>query len=183
MVWDPRELPIQRRWFDDGPFIKVEFVRQSDDGRITLVFDSGAPSVRSLWAVVDTADLGAAREALRKREKIPSSKATRIESWLRGQASPTLITNLPQWAEAHGVESVIWTALSAKFQNEEGRKPGPEQVVEYLRSLTGTLRDSAERYIRFAPRQIDTPYRRKIEAALQWTPLPASRATCDRSGT
>ena len=25
LVWNPRELPIQRYWFNDGPFAKVEF--------------------------------------------------------------------------------------------------------------------------------------------------------------
>lgn len=72
------------------------------------------------------------------------------------------------------MESVIWTALPAKFNDEEGKKPKPEEVVEYLSGLTGALRDTAERYIRLAPRQIDTPYRRRIEAALQWTALSAS---------
>jgi len=174
LVWDPRKLPIQRQWFDDGPFVKVEFMRQSDDGRITLVLDSDALPVRSLWAVMDIADLGAAKEALRKREKIPSSKATTIESWTKGQASPALITDLQQWAEARGVGSVIWTALPAKFNDVEGKKPDCGQVVDYLRGLTGTLKDNAERYIRLAPRQIDTRYRKTIEAAFQWTPLLAS---------
>lgn len=25
LVWDPRDLPIQRCWFRDGPLIPVEF--------------------------------------------------------------------------------------------------------------------------------------------------------------
>jgi hypothetical protein len=43
-----------------------------------------------------------------------------------------------------------------------------EQALEYLKSLTGNRRQEAERYICHAPLRIDTPYRRKIEAALQW---------------
>lgn len=63
LVWDPRELPIHRKWFEDGPFIRIEFVRQSSGGRITLVLEPSATPVRSLWAVMDTADIATAMEA------------------------------------------------------------------------------------------------------------------------
>lgn len=171
LVWDPRELPIQRQWFVDGPFIKVEFVRRSSDGRITLVLDSAAPLVRSLWAVMDASDVDSAKEGLRKRENIRKADSSKIGVWSKGEDSPALIVNLPKWAESQGVEVVLWTALPPKFNGEDGKRPTSEQVIEYLGSLTGAMRDTAERYIRLAPRQIDTPYRRNIEAALQWTPL------------
>lgn len=176
LIWDPRELQVQRQWFADGPFVQVEFVRKSNDGRMTLVLDSVATPVRSLWAVMDASDLASAKEVLRKRENIPKAHAARIGSWSIGEDLPALIVDLPRWAESCGVTSVIWTALPAKFNDKEGITPTPEQVVQYLAGLTGSVRDTAEQYVRFAPRQIDTRYRRRIEAALQWTPQTADES-------
>lgn len=169
LVWDPRELPIQRKWFADGPFVQVEFVRQSDNGRMTLVLDAVAPPVRSLWAVMDQTDIVDAREALRKRERVSREREAEILGWSKGKSSPKLIIDLPEWAASRSVEGVVWTGLPSKFNGKEGRTPTIKQVLEYLEGLTGAARDVAECYIRYAPRQIDTPYRRRIEAALQWT--------------
>lgn len=176
LVWDPRGLPIQREWFSDGPLAPVEFLRRSQDGRITLVLDPRpqAVAVRLLWAVMDAADGDSAKEALRMREGTPASRiAEDIGAWTRGDQPPALIVELPRWAESRGVDGVVWTALLPKFDGHASVAPTPEQVVAYLAGLTGRRRDDAERYIRRAPEQIDTPYRRRIEAALQWTPLPS----------
>jgi hypothetical protein len=168
LIWDPRDLPIQRQWSSDGPFVKVEFTRQSRDGRITLVLNANALAVRSLWAVMATADLAEAKEALRRREKCNLSD---IASWSPGDAAPTLILNLPEWAKAHDLQTVIWTGLPPKFNRIDGAVPSADEVVEYLRSLAGPVREEAERYIRRAPVQVDTQYRRQIEASLHWTPI------------
>lgn len=168
LIWDPRELPIHRQWFADGPFVNVEFVRQSDDGRITLALDPTAEPVRSLWAVMDDTDIRAARKALRKRE---NTSLSNIGVWSQGESNPPLIADLPKWANSRGVHSVIWTTLPPKFNGKNGHTPKCEQIVTYLSGLVGASRDNAERYIRLAPRQIDTQYRRQIEAILHWTPI------------
>lgn len=169
LIWDPRSLPIQREWFKDGPFAPVEFTRQSSGGRVTLVIEPNAVPVRVLWAVMIPIDLQPAQEALRDRENIPGSEwMSRIGSWQEGDPVPQHIPELPEWARVRGLNAVIWTALGPKFQNKK-TSPSPQQVVEYLQQLTGTVRDEAERYVRCAPRQIDTEYRRRIEAALGWS--------------
>ena len=169
LVWDSRELAIQHQWFDDGPLIHVEFARQSQDGRITLVLVETENLVRSLWAVMDATELGSAKTNLREREGIPEKNEEKhIGSWSAGQPSPALIPKLSEWAIAHGIAHVVWTNLPPKFNSAE-TTPSVEQVVEYLGDLTGAKRIVAERYVRFAPKQIDTAYRRRIEAALHWT--------------
>jgi hypothetical protein len=171
LIWDPRELPIQRKWFDDGPFMRIEFARQSSDDRITLVMEENAAPVRTLWAVMDATDLGTAKEALRQREGKPPKD--HIGHWSHGDASPAPIPSLAHWANAHGVDNVIWTALPPKFGVEE-RTPSIGEILHHLKGLEGSKRDNAERYIRFAPRQIDTVYRRKIESELGWTLIEKS---------
>lgn len=169
LVWDPRELPVRRHWFDDGPFAKVEFARQSNDGRITLVLTEGADFVRLLWAQMEVTELDVAREALRDREGITARDwAPLIGSWQRESPGPALIAELPSWASAHGIEALVWTALGPK-SGDEPRVPSEDEVVAHLDSLRGSRRDNAERYIRCTPPQVDTKYRRSIEAKLGWT--------------
>lgn len=168
LVWDSRELPIQNQWFNDGPFIHVEFARQSHDGRITLVLTETPHPVRSLWAVMDATDLATAKTDLRKREGIPEkNEAKHVGTWSSGQPSPKSIPLLAKWADIHGIAHVVWTNLPPKFNGIE-TTPSFAEVVKYLGGLTGAKRGVAERYVRFTPKQIDTEYRRRIEAALQW---------------
>jgi hypothetical protein len=169
LIWDPRSLPIQREWFKDGPFAPVELTRQSSNGRITLVIDPSASPVRLLWAHMLSPDLTSAKEALREREDITGRNwETRIGSWQQGEPAPASMPELPRWAEAHGLDAVIWTALGRKFGGQDV-SPSINQVIDYLRGLTGTARENAKQYIERAPRQIDTEYRRRIEAALGWS--------------
>jgi hypothetical protein len=178
LVWNPRELPIRRKWFEDGPMVRAEFVRQSKDGRLTLVLHKSGTIIRSLWAVMDSSDLDAAKTDLRRREGISDEQIKKnpdlIKAWEAGVDLPDNIFGLPGWTAAHGIDAVIWTALSAKFQfkseaDPEYRAPSPRQAIAYLSKLQGAKRDLAEQYIRRAPKQVDTAYRRVFEATFGWT--------------
>ena len=98
LIWDPRDLPIRRYWFDDGPLIPLEFARQSKDGRITLVILPDARPVRSLWTLMDSDSLEEAKERLRLREG--RTKPEYIGDWSRGRPSPASIPKLSEWAMA-----------------------------------------------------------------------------------
>lgn len=172
LIWDPRELPHRRAWFRDGPLLPVEFVRQSVDGRITLVIAPGRAPVRCLWALLDADDLDDAVAALGRREKIAEPRREAwVGRWRAGDEAPAAIPSLPQWAAARAIDAVVWTALPARFGATDGIEPDAREVIDYLGALAGDLRAIAEKYIRMAPRQIDTDYRRQIEATLGWTPL------------
>jgi len=171
LIWDSRTLPIQGSWFQDGPFIPVEFVRQSADGRLTLVIEPNSRSVKTLWAKMDNMELEPAIEALRNREGIPKSSIDKIGNWSIGEKPPNHIPKLSEWAKSAGVDAVIWTALGPKYDKKDGEVPSAEQAVQYLRTLAGSALDEAEKYIRHTPIQIDTEYRRRFEVELGWNPI------------
>lgn len=115
--------------------------------------------------------LDEALESLRKRENIREKNAAdHLGHWAKGMATEGIADHVKSWAEGLGLEAVIWTNLPPKFNQKED-VPSSDQVLAYLRSLEDDSRSNAERYIRLAPPQIDTEYRRIIERDLGWGPL------------
>lgn len=179
LVWDPRELPIRGIWHQDGPFLPIEFARQSRDGRITLVIvpDKSVPLVRSLWALFSLNNLVKARAALAAREGITANIKDHIGVWKNGDkvGGNKIVSMISQWAKSLKIDAVLWTNLPPQFEVDtkiqKGYMPSKEEVVYYLENIAShEIRKSAERYIRMTPPQIDTEYRRYIELKLGWTP-------------
>ena len=171
LIWNPGKLPIRQCWHQDGPLVRVEFARKSNNGRITLVLHPSAEPVRSLWALMTCSDAWDARKRLAKREGISDRYVEKLTGhWSKSGPKPTCISSLDAWAGSNGITDVIWTALPPKFPGlDYGECPSSDQVVEYLSGLRGPKRDLAEEYVRRAPAQIDTDCRRHIEADLGWT--------------
>ena len=203
LVWDLDGLPVEKLggdvpvplwtrcaegevgdWKPDGPTVTVEFVRQSQNGRLTLALYAAAEPVPSLWARMTVDTMKAAVEALATREgsksngkRKPLSKPERdIGCWSRGQADPKDIPGLGVWAIGQDIEHVIWTALGPKFCNLPVA-PTEDQAVAYLRKLSKKAEDEdtdkakekyadAKKYVRQTPQQIDTAYRRCIVRCL-----------------
>lgn len=176
LIWNSGGLPIISNWNHEGPKLPVEFARQSNNGRITLVVTDGAVPLTVFSAVLDTDATDAARAVLAEREGISSSFAHRsVGHWTaRSTSDHEEADVIGSWASAAGHDGVVWTALKPKFE-QKYLTPTSEQIVQYLGTLAGKTRYEAESYIRRTPTQIRTTYREAIEQALGWTPIVAER--------
>ena len=167
LIWRPGELPVGD-WQADGPVVRVEFLRESRDHRLTLVLDPAAEEpVPSLWATMTVRDLDTAVMELADRE---GTGRRQIDQWATGEADPEMLPGLGTWATGRDINHVIWTALGPQFGDTKGRRPTVDDAVEHLRKLKGHHRVKAEKYVRRTPTQIRTAYRRRFERCLGWTP-------------
>ena len=155
-------------------------MRRSDDGRLTLVLYDDADPVRSLWAQMKTESLDEAVDKLAERE---GCDRDRIDCWpdRSDSADPPNIPGLEAWAASKGVDHVIWTALKPKFSGERGKAPSAEQAVQYLGELDSNEVTKAKKYVRCAPQQIDTRYRKRVVRCLGREWEAASDAECEQA--
>lgn len=166
LCWDPRELSevLFGRWETNGPSIPVEFCRQSNDGRLTLVIWNQAPRQQVLWARSQLSDPSQVIQSLAKREGCPTDRVGHFQA-SDGAADSF---GFSPWMQEAEVTSVVWTNLAPRFSGVHGEAPSESQAVEYLRSLNGEASRRAREYIQNAPAQIRTPYRRAFEEQLGW---------------
>lgn len=175
LVWRPDTLPLRGGWREGGPALPVEFARQSENKRVTLVICPGRSRVPTRWAVLDVPDVSSAKLALAVRERKEALKYPRwieenIGVWERttGARHGMEADMIVAWASAQGFDGVVWTSLPCKFNGVNGAMPTEDEVVGSLRALERKERYLAEEYVR-KPREVDTPYRRRIEHDFGWT--------------
>jgi hypothetical protein len=174
LFWDPQGLLIDRDWNLNGPMLPLEFCRQSGNGRLTLVIDKDSEPLKVLWSPMIANDLKIAIESLRIREGIPKSRCNDYIGVLcadEATSADPIKNVLSHWLQDVGFDAVIWTDLPSKFNEVNGMKPSKDEALAYLHGLEGDTRASAEEYIRRAPVQITTEYRRAFEKELGWQHL------------
>lgn len=170
LIWRPENLLIRRQWFSDGPFLPIEYTRQSENGRMTLVITPGVKPLRTLWALMATEKLDTAKESLRIREGIGKRSANEKIASITVSEETNDETKLiiKNWATSLKLDAVIWTNLKPKF-NEEERAPTLAEIISYLHSIDVNKKALAEEYIRRTPKQIDTDFRRELEKEFNWS--------------
>ena len=171
LIWNPRNLKIDRNWHTDGPYLPVEFARISQDGRLTLVLFPNIDNTRVLWTFMKVTGLKEAIENLRKREKTPPQKigfvdVTTGES--RCNVIPDITNEIREWAKTKNIDAIIWTDLCSNFKEKTSKEFTDDNVIEYLK--TCKVKEKAKEYIQKTHPQIKTKMRKVIEERLGWTP-------------
>lgn len=179
LVWQPKELRYDKSfgWKTDGPILPIEFARISKDGRLTLVITPNGTKVPTLYTLSDYKTTDEAVLDLAVREGSGRKSIGRYEK-AKDEFSPEKIAckdEIREWIKDRDFDAVIWTNLGEKWErkNDKGGKEiiNPDERIDYLRELKGPISTSAEQYIRKAPKQIKTTYRKKIEEELEWFPI------------
>lgn len=163
LIWDARELACDGTWRLDGPYLPIEFARQSSDGRITLVIHESFHTVQSLWTIMNVENLEQAIESLRRREKTAPSHIHYIS--LNDTPANDVENEVLTWMEEKQFDCAIWTGLPPKFSDTNGKIPTIDELFEYFERKKENLLN-IEEYIRKAPEQIQTAYRNQLEAKL-----------------
>jgi len=166
LIWDPQTLPVKEDdWLNDGPSLPLEFARRSSKERVTLVIMNEGPTVPVLWCKLPCNSIIDATGLLRKREK---TKTEWIGRWPQAnQASDLHSEIIAEWARAKGLDGVVWTAIPPKWNEENGCVPSLDDILTHLERLGSAKANDAIKYIRRAPRQIETPFRPHLEKAVR----------------
>lgn len=178
LIWNPGQLRIEiepdsNGWFEEGPFLPIEFSRISSDGRLTLVIQPGAGEIKTFYAISKYTDLNLAVLDLAVREGSGRNKIGYC--YKGGEIHPAkfkLEQNLRMWLDSkEDIDAIIWTNLSSNYKDKLGLQGfSPDDAVQYLKYVAPDVQAKAEEYIRKAPFVVRTPIRTAIEKALGWTP-------------
>lgn len=168
LIWDKeRELKTDSDWKLGGPVLKIEFSRVSSDGRLTLVIDrKNGSNVSTYFAKSVRNELEEAIADLMTREGTVKRMIGFVDL-INNSSSLDLFPNQPDvfdsikdWCKQRGYKVVVWTALDSQFEEKVGKKYSPTNALKYLRDLPEPKKVKAKEYIKRAPVEVETEFRK-----------------------
>lgn len=175
LIPDPRDLAIKKdkKWNSDGPLLPIEFARISGNKRLTLVVNDGSNPIVTLWTEMKISNLEKAKENLRLREGMYSTKNIGFVDILEDKHSifsnKEDIKNIKIWCKSKNFDAVIWTGLKGNFSEKifklfnVERDYDIENIIWYFNQLNEDEYDSAKAYILDTPKSTKTDLRKDIE--------------------
>jgi len=169
LIWHPDGLKVDGVWRENGPQLPIEFTRQSDNDRITLIVDPVAKPITVLWSLMSMNILEDAIASLQERERTGKRGIHHVVA--NDKTDDVVKSTVLAWLNTVNLDAAIWTGLSYNRRINDGVRLSLDYVIQHLKSTSGETRVIAEEYIRKTPKQIKTEYRRAIEQELGWTAL------------
>lgn len=169
LIWNPGSLLLKSEWYPDGPNLPIEFARQSQDGRLTLVIVEKHKLVNTLWGYMNTDDMETAKRSLQERENILLKNLDKHIGMIGIDDPPAnpIESTIKSWLISKKIDAAIWTALGPKFNKIE-KAPTEQEAIKYLKGLTGEKKSIAEEYVKNTSPQINTRFREIIKKELNW---------------
>lgn len=173
VVWRPVDLPFSEsdpEWHDDGPKLPLEFSRISKDARLTLVLDPdpACTILPTLHRKSSRSCLMDAAADLRDRE----NTVIKHIGFVTTDGKTSSLSKYPEqfnaddtvraWlAKTKAYDAAVWTALPPNF-GAQRKQFTNDAATDYLLALPEIVRTHAFDYIRKAPIQIATAFRRHL---------------------
>jgi hypothetical protein len=177
-----RGLVIVGDWHTGGPVLPIEFSRISQSGEragcLTLVIDEqNGVNVPTHYSQSAHTNLNNAILNLRTVERItliPSigyvNLVNNTEREFSRRKHPIACNTIKAWAQTHGWDAVIWTSLLSNFEDKTGYPYTLENAIQYMSHLREPVTSKAYEYIRNAPSDVMTPFRRVMDDSLAFVP-------------
>lgn len=165
----PGSLLLSTRWHNDGPLLPVEFARISSGERLTLVIHPGSAALSTLWAASAAANLEAARQDLRGRERtaIEFIHCATAGGSCSGGVEPEIENAVRVWMRNHpAISACVWTGLLSNWRDKQQCDLSPDAVICFLNGIKDPT--AARTYFQNTPNQIQTEVRAAVRNRLGW---------------
>lgn len=172
LPWDKsRPFRIKGGWYDDGPWLPIEFSDVSMNGRLTLVIDE-SPEVKPVQTMYSFSSSNNIRKSLLElsiREGLGGDlyyvHFIDLINKRKNCPSSTIFNNVLKWMLSKNFQVVIWTGIPPDFELGTGMKYNLENAKKYL-SREALTNPKIKEYIFKAPKQTQTTNRAELEKFL-----------------
>lgn len=157
--------PIVEKWLPNGPEVKLEFSRISNDGRLTPVIDEKSAVAAPVYYGFSTENsVGKAVKAFSRLEGISeerisvlNAKESKANKCSERHAQTT--QEIYNWAMENNIDAVIWNGLGRKFKEKVGSSFTVERAIAYYNSMDKKLKTAFVKYVKALPKEVKTPFR------------------------
>ena len=122
LIWNPADLPRREKadaWHKDGPHLKIEFSRVSNDSRLTLVIDpTHGVELPTLYATITRTKLEDAVADLRQREGTVLRHIAYASEHANSAHDRAVREVIFAWQKSTDYDAAVWTGIPSNYEQQ-----------------------------------------------------------------